>query len=302
MDEEKKTAVPETETAKPETQASSPEAKTVKPETPETATVKPETQTSAPEAKPAKPKKWKKWLLRSTIGLVVLLVALVIFLWLLLDWTVASTVRNVAPMFTGTPVELKSVSIGIFSGRVELKGFKVANPAGFAHPYAFELDSFVCEADIPSALTDKIIVKEVTIKGMLADYEPSMKGSNLAQIQKNVESAIGQSDGKSADADAKPAEEGKEKEKAGKQVVIRELSVSGIKLASGAIKLPLPPIKLNNLGENTLGEVIDKFYVALMKSVGDAISSKAVQGIGDAVSDAGKSIGGGIKKLFDSKK
>ena len=255
-----------------------------------------------PEAKTAKPKRSKKKLLaRIAVIAAGLLVALVIFLWLLLDWTVAATVRNVAPIFTGTPVELESVSIGILNGRVELKGFKVANPKGFAHEYAFELDKFICHVNIPSVLTDKIIVEEVTIDGMLADYEMSMSGSNLSQIQKNVESSIGKSDSKSADADAKSTDGGK-KEKKEQKVVIRKLSVGGIKLASGVLKLPLPPIALNDLGEDSaLGEVIDKFYIALMKSVGDAVSSKAVQGIGDAVSDAGKSMSDGIKNLFNKK-
>ena len=266
-------------------------------------TSKPETKPVESETKPAESKKKKKkWFRRIAIGLAVFLVALVIFLWLLLDWTVAATVRNVAPMFTGTEVKLTSVSIGILSGRVELNGFKVANPKGFAHEYAFELDKFVCHVNLPSVLTDKIIVEEVTIDGMLADYEMSMSGSNLAQIQKNVESAIGKSDAKSADADAK-SDDGKAKKKSEQKVVIRKLSVSGIKLASGLLKLPLPPIALNDLGEDSaIGEVIDKFYIALMKSVGSAVSGEAFKGIGNAVSDAGKSMSDGIKNLFDKKK
>lgn len=269
----------------------------------------PET-TAKPEEKAAKPKRMKKLIRRIAVGLAIFLVALVIFLWLLLDWTVAATVRNVAPLFTGTEVKLSSVSIGILSGRVELKGFKVANPKGFSHEYAFELDKFVCHVNLPSALTDKIIVEEVTIDGMLADYEVSLKGSNLAQIQENVESSIGKSDAKSADADAKPADDGKaKKEKTEKKVVIRKLSVGGIKLASGVLKMPLPPIALNDLGEDSaLGEVIDKFYIALMKSVGDAVSSQAVQGLGNAAKglgnaagDATKGVTDGIKNLFNKK-
>ena len=258
-----------------------------------------DTETAGQGAKAAKAKKRKKWFVRIAVGLVVFLVALVMFLWLLLDWTVATTVRNVAPVFTGTEVELKSVSIGIFSGQVELKGFKVANPKGFAHKYAFELDKFICRVDLTTVLTDKIIVEEVTIDGMLADYEMSLNGSNLAQIQKNVESTLGIADSKSADSDAKAKDQ---PAKANPKVVIRKLSVSGIKLASGVIKLPLPPITLTDLGENTLGEVIDKFYVALMKSVGSALSGEAFKGIGNAVSDAGKSMSDGIKNLFNSKK
>jgi len=280
-------------------------------------------ESAKPEAKAAKPKRsWKKLARRIAVVSAILLVALVIFLWLLLDWTVAATVRNVAPMFTGTPVELKSVSIGILSGRVELSGFKVANPKGFAHEYAFELDKFVCHVNLPSALTKKIIVEEVTIDGMLADYEVSLQGSNLAQIQKNVESSLGKSEAKSADDDDKSDDDGKKEksEKPAQKVVIRKLSVGGIKLASGVLKLPLPPIALNDLGEDSaLGEVIDKFYVALMKSVGDALSSQAVQGLGDAAKnfgnvagdaaksfgnaagDAGKSVTDGIKNLFNKK-
>ena len=59
------------------------------------------------------PQKSRKTLLRRIFaGVIVALIALVIFLWLLLDWTVAATVRNVAPVFTGTPVGVGPVSIG----------------------------------------------------------------------------------------------------------------------------------------------------------------------------------------------
>ena len=242
---------------------------------------------------------------RIVAGCVVALIALVIFLWLLLDWTVAATVRNVAPIITGTPVELQSVRIGILRGRVELVGFKVGNPQGFSRPYAFELDSFVCQVNLPSALSSKMIVDEVSIHGMLADYEVGLNGSNLGVIQKNVESFIGKADAASAES----ADDSGEKEKTAKKVVIRKLSVDGMSLAMGVVRLPLPPVAMNDLGDGrSMGEVINEFYAALMKSVADVVSSQVVQGMGDAAkglgsaaTDAGKGAVDAVKNIFKKK-
>ncbi|MBQ4337190.1 MAG: hypothetical protein IJC34_08360 [Lentisphaeria bacterium] len=244
------------------------------------------------------PQKSRKTLLRRIFaGVVVALIALVIFLWLLLDWTVAATVRNVAPVFTGTPVELKGVSIGILRGRVELEGFKVGNPKGFNRPYAFELDSFVCQVQIPSLLSDKIMVDEVSIHGMLADYEVGLEGSNLALIQKNVESVIGKADAVSA----QPADDDGEEEKPAKKVVIRKLSVDGVSLALAAVRIPLPPIVLNDLGDGKrLTEVVNEFYAALMKSVADAVSSQVVQGVGNAAKGVGNAASDAAKGVSNA--
>lgn len=274
------------------------------------------TVTAEKDVTPAPVKSRKTLIRRIVAGCVVALVALVIFLWLLLDWTVAATVRNVAPIITGTPVELQNVRIGILRGRVELEGFKVGNPKGFSRPYAFELDSFVCQVNIPSALSSKMIVDEVSIHGMLADYEVGLDGSNLGMIQKNVEAFIGKSDA----ASAEPADDSGKKEKPAKKVVIRKLSVDGVSLAMGAVRLPLPPVALNDLGDGkSMGEVINEFYAALMKSVADAVSSQVVQGVGDAAkglgsaatdaakglgsaaSDAGQGAVDAVKNIFKTK-
>lgn len=263
---------------------------------------------SAEESKTPEKKSLKSRLSRYIGIAAIVLVGVVIFLWLLLDWSVAATIRNVAPVLTGTPVELQSVRIGILRGRVELVGFKVGNPEGFARPYAFELDKFVCQVDLLSALSSKVIVDEVSIHGMLADYEVGLDGSNLGIIQKNVESFIGKADAASAkDADSTD-DSGESGEKPAKKVVIRKLDVDGVSLAVGVVRIPLPPISLNDLGDGkSMGEVVNEFYAALMKSVAAALSSQAVQGVtgaakglGNAAGDAAKGLGNAAKDLGDA--
>ena len=56
----------------------------------------------------------------------------------------------------------------------------------------------------------------------------------------------------------------------------------------GAVRLPLPPVVLNDLGGGkSLSEVVNEFYAALMKSVADAVSSQVVQGVGNAAKGVG---------------
>ena len=239
------------------------------------------------------------------IVLVVAGVALVLFL----DQMVAGAVRTIGPRVTGTSIVLEDVKINLLRGRVELVGFKVGNPPGYQKPDAFVLDSFICRVQPGSLLSDKIVVEEVLIDGMIVDFEPSITdGSNLAVIQKNVEKFAGGE--KTEEPAAEPAADEPDAggEKAAKKVVIRLLRVAGVGLSVGsAVGITLPEITLTDLGEGrSMGEVIEEFYVALMRSVSEVASSELLKAtgeglkkLGDDVGQAGADLGKSLNKTGD---
>lgn len=236
----------------------------------------------------SKKQRMYRWLIGIAAALAVFFVAALLFL----DWTAAAAIRNAVPYFTGTPVELQNVRIGIFSGRVELHGFKICNPEGFSRPYAMELDHFVFDADLGTVFSSKPEVEVVSIDGMLIDYEISRKGTNLGMIQDHLKSVLPAGNGE-AKTSGEPA--------GGKKFVIRRLEVSGVSLAAGPVKVPLPPIGADNLGDGkSLGELFSDFWEILMQSVQKALSSQLIQNVGDAAGDLGTSAENAVQNAADS--
>ena len=256
--------------------------------------------------KAAPPSRRKKIIRRILIALAVTLVALVIFLLLLLDVTLKTAVCKAGPYFTGTPIRMESLRISPLRGALSMRGFTVGNPEGFSHENIFEMGLLVCDIDMGSLLGPELVVEEVTIQGLMVDYEPSLgKGSNVAQLQQHIESRIGTDkaagEPEKADSETDAGDSGKP----AKKVVIRKLRVEGIELATvGGIKMPLAPIVLNDLGGESVGETINRFMTELLLSVGQVFSKETVNAIGNSLNDAGKAIGNSLndagKNLGDS--
>ena len=231
---------------------------------------------------------------RILLIVLIVVVVLVLAVSLFLDSMVAGAVRTIGPRVTGTPIALEKVNINLLRGRVELVGFKVGNPPGYQKPDAFVLESFVCRVQPGSLFSDKIVVEEVLIDGMTVDFEPNIAdGSNLAVIQRNVEKFAG---GEKAEEPAEePAVEESDDsgEKAAKKVVIRLLRVAGVGLSMGSVVgITLPEITLTDLGEGrSMGEVIEEFYVALMRSVSEVASSELLKATGEGLKKLGDDVG-----------
>jgi hypothetical protein len=148
-------------------------------------------------------------------------------------------------------------------------------------------------------------------------YELSGSGSNLDAIQKNIEAYTG--GGKRAKEWAKaPAKAEAKKEEGGKKLIIKELIISGGKIGVSAtllggkqLNVPLPTIRLTDIGKEekgvTLGEVAEKVIGSITKSAGSAATAR-LGSIKDAVASGAKAVGdvmkgagekaGGIKGMF----
>lgn len=250
---------------------------------------------------PAAPKRKKRLLLR--IGLITLAVVLAVLIAavLLLDRIIVGAVRTIGPQVTGTRVELTAVRTALLRGQVDIHGFKVGNPSGFREPDIFVLDQFVCRVRPGSIFTDRIVVEEVTIDGMLVNYELKMNGeSNLGAIQRNIESFAGKDKAAAKPEQPEPAadEPAPKPAKAGKQVLIQKVVVKNVKLAlssdlfGSTVTLPLPDITLNNLGDGrTMAETISAFMTELMRETTKAVSGELSKHVGQLNEAAQKAFG-----------
>ncbi|MDR0932295.1 MAG: AsmA family protein [Victivallales bacterium] len=231
----------------------------------------------------------------------IVIVALLIVFILARDLIIRAAVVNIGSKVTGTKVEMGSFSSS-FGGKVELTDFRVANPAGYQEPYAFQVGKVKVDVNIGSLFTDKIEVSEVFVSGTKVNFEVKLDGSsNLTDIQNNVEAFAG------TDADdqiaastpeAEPEPKPKSESKAKKTVVIRLVTVEGTELSvssallNTSVPLPLPTITLTDLGEGeSFGEMLSDFTGKMLGAISSAISKSGIKGVGDSLKEAGKNLG-----------
>ena len=249
------------------------------------------------EKKVRKPFNWRKarriagW---TAGGLLVVLILAFIFR----DPLIELGVRHVGSFLTGTKVTIGSFKTTL-KGSIEVRDFKVGNPEGYHTPHAIEVGSVSIKIDVSTLLKEEPIVEHVMVKTVRIDVESKGTRSNLTDIQDNLEKIVGQEKSK----EQKKNEKGK-KSASGPQPLIKKIALEGLCLSmssstlKSSVPLPLAPIYLSNVGGkgSSLDETLLALFNVLVKSADTA--GGAIMGSIDAVGNAGKSMGDGIKKLF----
>lgn len=258
----------------------------------------------------------KKKLIRILAGLLVVLVALVLTMNLWLGPTIRKAVTTAGPATLKVPVDLADCSVRLLQGKVGLEGLMVGSPEGFKSPSMFELGEVRVEMDTGSFFSDEIHIRRIYIKDPKIVYEQGLTGNNIGALLDN----LGSSEKK--EGEAKPDEKKPAASASKKKVVIDEFLMEGatvkvaVKAIGGAgLPIPLPPVKLNDLGKDSGGiapvEAVTAILVAVSKSVimvvGDVgkLAGDAVEGgaklIGESagtVKDAGAAVGEGAGKVL----
>jgi uncharacterized protein involved in outer membrane biogenesis len=217
---------------------------------------------------------------------------------------VKAAVETLGPEVTQTEVRLASVSLSPFSGSGRIKGIFIGNPAGFQTPSAFKLGSVRMAVDLKSLAGDCVIVKEIVVDGPEVTFEGSLSGSNLARIQKNVESfapAAPKAKGE------KPAEE--------MRIIVDLFKVTNGKvnlsltaLGGKSLTVPLPDIELKGIGRKsngaTVGEAAKQMFGAITSSATGAAAGAGslLKGGKEQLKNAGQAATGLVKGLFGKKK
>lgn len=238
-------------------------------------------------------KKVKKIAL-AVVGVIVVLLALVV---IFRDLFIPVAVSNIGSFALGTEVKLEKFSSSL-TGKVDIQGLSVANPAGYHNPNAFVLERVYVDLSVLSLLTDEIVINKILVTGMQIDLEAKLNRTNLGELQKNVERLI-PAGGESAPEEEKPAEE----KKSQKQVVIGQLDINNnvISFSNSALhfsaKIPLVPISMTDIGRGqSVAETVNEIFAKILTSVFDACSG-AGAAIGNSLKDAGAVIGDSAKNL-----
>ena len=239
---------------------------------------------------PEKKGKALKIVCRVLVIVAILLVLGVIFR----DFLIENSVRHIGTLVTGTEVKIDSFKSS-FNGSVELKNIKVANPAGYQKPYAFEVDRIYVKIDVGTLTGKEPVVETVEVSGVRVDME--MKGasrSNLTDIQKNVEKFAG------SPGAEKKSEKKSEPDPDAPAPLIKKIALTSMSLSlssstlKSSVPVPLAPIYLSNVGGKgqPIGETVLKIFDALMSSI-NSVGGAVMGGI-EAVGNTGKAIGDGV--------
>jgi hypothetical protein len=253
----------------------------------------------------------KKVLKIAAIAVPCLLLVLGLILYFSLNSMVQTAVTAVAPKVTGTPVELRSVSLFPFSGKGTIEGFIIGNPEGFNTKQAFALGTVRVNVDVASLFSDKIVIEEIFIDAPQITYELGLGGSNIGKIKKNI-------DAFTASEEKKPAEE---------KGSAKTFQVNRFRMQNGRVTIAttvlkeakasaaLPAVEVKDIGTGpegaSLGQLAQLIYAPVDGAVAQAVK-EAKGALGDGVGavkkgagdvlDAGKEgVKGavdGIKKIF----
>src|SRR5712671_845570 len=103
----------------------------------------------------------KKFLVRSFIVLVVLVLLAVLATHLFLDTAIKKGIETVGPKITKTDVRLNSVTLSLLSGSGKIKGFVLGNPQGFKTPAAISVGIANLTIEPRSLLDDKVVIHDI---------------------------------------------------------------------------------------------------------------------------------------------
>lgn len=243
--------------------------------------------------------------------LAVLVVIGLLFAFVFLDVIVKKGVETVGPAITKVDVLVADVNLSMLSGQGELQDLFVGNPEGFKTASAIKVGSVAIAVDPGSVFSDKVIVRSIKIEAPELTIEGSLKGNNLTKILENVKQVTGESQTSSEGA----------KNGTSKKLQVDDLLISGGKvnvsatmLGGKAASLPLPEIRLSELGLGpdgiTPAELVTKILDAMLSGTAKAVASNvgdlgkgAIQGAEDLgkgtvdqLNKATKSVGDLFKK------
>jgi uncharacterized protein YacL len=239
----------------------------------------------------------KKLIIRLLIALVVVVILAVLAAGLFLDGAIKRGVETFGPRLTKVDIKLQSVSLSLLSGAGTIKGLLVGNPEGFKTPSAISVGEVTLALKPGSLLSDKIVIKTINVQAPEITFETDLRHNNLSKILSNLQEATGGA-GKEP---AKPQEPSQSKEaKPAKKLQVDEFVITGGRihvsatgLIQGTAMIPLPDIRLHDLGTGPDGIT----PAELTRIVLEAIETKAAQAASGAVTDISNGAVNAVKDL-----
>lgn len=214
-----------------------------------------------------------------------------------LDRVILHGFNAAAPAALGVDASLGGADASVLKGYVSLTDMHIGNPEGYKTDGIFDLGEVTVDVDMQSLTTDTIVIEVVKVSGAKVTYEQGLRGSNIGALLDQLSKE---------EKEEKAEEEEKEpSEKPAKKVIIRKLDVDGTRLnvamtamMGAVVPVPLPPIHMEGIGEESGGVTPLEAVQYIIKGVFSAVQS-AVAGAGDLLKGAAGLVGDGAVAVAD---
>jgi hypothetical protein len=205
--------------------------------------------------------------------LILLIVGGVVFAFFKLDSLVKLGIEQGGTQAMGVTTKVDRVSVGLLSGKASLRGLSIANPAGFKQPEFFALTDGSLSVTPASLNSNVVEIPAIKLSGITMSLERTSKGTNYGVILDNLQKLSG---GGNAN-----------KSSGGKQVVVREIELTNIRVIAdliGApgeltkIEVPIDSIKLTDVGSGSDPKRMEVANVAatVVQAILQAVAERGV--------------------------
>lgn len=251
-----------------------------------------------------------KKILIGLAAIILIVVAGLVYVYVNLDNIVKTTIEEAGTRVTLADVTVDGVKIEPTQNTAAISGLVVGNPDGFKTDYAFSLGNVSVRLDGSTLTGDTIRIIEIVVDAPSVIYELGNDTSNIATIQRNVESFVqrlsgpagGSGSGGSGDAAKDSSSDGAG---SGTRIIIDnvyirngDVSISAGLLQGKKLSVGLPEIHLKDVGKEEKGatpaEVAGEILTAINTSVFKAVSGLNVDGLMQGVGDLGKGVLGAV--------
>ena len=263
-----------------------------------------------------------KWLVYGIVGLVVLLVGGIYYLYNHYDWQsiVRDLVHQHGSAVVGTDVNIGNITLSLTDGHGSISNITVANPKGYSQDYIIKLGNVSVNVDKDSIIklaketaqksgpkVKTVVINEIRVNKPEVTYElMNLNRSNSDDIMKNIK--------KNTASGAKQKQEPTKESDVQYNVAIKKVIIAdgsatvaaNMLGASQSLSLNLPTITINNLGTEKQGITIEdglaRIFQEILKTTTSVVSkadlSSILGGVGDlagaAVDTAGKAAGAAV--------
>ena len=192
------------------------------------------------------------------------------YLYFNLGALIKQAIETEGPAYLEAPVTVQAVNLGFADTTGEIRGFQIANPAGFDGPYAMRVARVKLALDQENSSQEVVVLNELSIDG--AELNAVAKGTrtNLQQLLANVERNAGAPSGDSTTEGETPV-----------RVIIDQLHFTNAKtqLVSdllGEVAVEIPDIHLSDIGRKSNGATMGEVFQLLLKPISQAVTREVV--------------------------
>lgn len=128
--------------------------------------------------------------MKTLLKIIAVIVAIVIIAFLVLSLTldgiVKSAIEDTGSELLQTEVRVDDVSISLFDSKGYIDGIMIENPEGFSDSAAVKLQAINIKLNLPSLLSDTIVVDSLIVQQPEVYMEQTVKGNNLKVLQDHM--------------------------------------------------------------------------------------------------------------------